>query len=393
MDQHFKFARLGFSAGLFLAILVVTLSFVPGTARADGGAPNLAYVAGTSKGISVIDVAQQKVTSTIGAVPDPSMLQLSIDGRFLFTSEPSQGKVVEIAARTGAIVCTANVGGSPTSLALDSGTNVLYAAGSDSSKISAISTNDCSIQHTFQSHGNINSLAIAVVGSGFSGGNGNQLWIGDTSGITILDSSGKEVTAIPVPGGIDHLTIPLGTTVYAVRQQSEVLGIGLGNHQVLPALISDGNYGPMDYNAVTGEVYIPDAKNKQVDVLTPVDTSFGTVPREPRRVINLKAAPSSIAITSDGQLGFVAQQNGSITMLDIPGQQTITDIQVGGSPHFIITGVYPPALGTTPQQTSNVSLVLNIAAYLLVAILIAVPILLLLFNRKGRKKLGLKRKQ
>ncbi|HET8912475.1 MAG TPA: hypothetical protein VFN23_13470, partial [Ktedonobacteraceae bacterium] len=247
MDQHYELVRPGIAAGLFLTILIVIFSLVPDQARADGGAPNLAYVEGTAKGISVIDISQQKVTMTINAVADPSMLQLSIDGRFLFSSEPSQGKVLEISAKTGATVCTANVGGHPTTLALDSGTNILYAAGPDSPKINAVSANDCSIQHAIQAHGNVNSMAIAVLGSGFSGGDGNQLWIGDSHGITIVDSSGKEISSLPIPGGIDHLTIPLGTTVYAIRQQSEVLGIGLSGHQILPPLLSGGSYGPMDY--------------------------------------------------------------------------------------------------------------------------------------------------
>ena len=50
---------------LVFAFLLLTF-FSPGSqhAYADGGAPNLAYVAGTAKGISVIDIGQQKVTGS-----------------------------------------------------------------------------------------------------------------------------------------------------------------------------------------------------------------------------------------------------------------------------------------------------------------------------------------
>src|SRR5256885_2302628 len=52
-------------ASLLFAFLFLTFLF-PGSqhAYADGGAPNLAYVAGSAKGISVIDIGQQKVTGS-----------------------------------------------------------------------------------------------------------------------------------------------------------------------------------------------------------------------------------------------------------------------------------------------------------------------------------------
>src|SRR5437660_5810750 len=51
---------------LSLLLVLMLLGFCsPPRAQADGGAPNLAYVSGTSSGISVIDVGQAKVTKTI----------------------------------------------------------------------------------------------------------------------------------------------------------------------------------------------------------------------------------------------------------------------------------------------------------------------------------------
>jgi hypothetical protein len=50
---------------------LIALFTISPSARADGGAPNLAYIAGSAKGISVFDVAQQKVTSTINVSGDP----------------------------------------------------------------------------------------------------------------------------------------------------------------------------------------------------------------------------------------------------------------------------------------------------------------------------------
>ena len=73
-------------------------------------------------------------------------------------------------------------------------------------------------------------------------------------------------------------------------------------------------------------------------------------------------------------------------MLDIPGRQLITTFNVGGDPQFIITGLNPPAIGTTPQQASILGTIVNIAAYALVAALIIVPILFFTRYAKVRKK-------
>ena len=77
----------------FSFLLVFTLLSLcsPPRARADGGAPNLAYVSGTPSGISVIDVLQGKVTKTISVAGDPHTILLSLDGRFLYVTQPGPG--------------------------------------------------------------------------------------------------------------------------------------------------------------------------------------------------------------------------------------------------------------------------------------------------------------
>jgi hypothetical protein len=46
----------------------VLLVALPRPVHADGGAPNLAYVAGGGPGISIIDIRQKKVTGTFTLV-------------------------------------------------------------------------------------------------------------------------------------------------------------------------------------------------------------------------------------------------------------------------------------------------------------------------------------
>src|SRR5216110_2182027 len=77
-------------------------------AYADGGAPNLAYVAGAEHGIGVIDIGQQKVTNSITVDGDPQMILLSLNGRYLYVTQPTLGRVAIISARTGKTICTAS---------------------------------------------------------------------------------------------------------------------------------------------------------------------------------------------------------------------------------------------------------------------------------------------
>jgi hypothetical protein len=119
----------------------------------------------------------------------------------------------------------------------------------------------------------------------------------------------------------------------------------------------------MDYDAMTGEVYVPDQLHQQLEVLTPLSSGTTRLPTEPNRIIRLQAAPQSVAITSDGQLGFVALAGGTVAMLDLPGRQIVTTLAVSGNPHFIITGLYPPLLGTTPEQAPFADVVNNILSY------------------------------
>src|SRR5258708_10910391 len=129
---------------------------------ADGGAPNLAYVTGTSSGVSVIDVGQAKVTKMIAVAGDPHMILLSPDGRFLYATQPTLGRVAVIAAKTGQTVCTASLPGHPTALALSLHAMVLYATGEDAANVSALDPTTCRVQRTYKTSGPVYGLAATA---------------------------------------------------------------------------------------------------------------------------------------------------------------------------------------------------------------------------------------
>lgn len=325
----------------FLSIVILLIVF-PCSASADGGAPNLAYVSGTAHDISVIDVGQGKVIATIQLAGNPRTILLSLDGSSLYVSQPDANQVSVIATYTKRITCTAHLSGKPDLLALDPYANTLYAAGSQASLISALDPQTCAIRHTFKMDSPVYGLALAVAGNGIARGNSHQLWASGTNQITVFNiETGQTLAHIPVPGGPQYLTPPPGTTMYATTRQGSVYAIDFKTHTTRQ-LLSGGPFGPMDYDAITGEIYVPDQKNNQLVVLSPTDPTSSQQPRQPARVIHTQVTPESIAITSDGQLGFVALRNGTVAMLDAPARQFVYTVVVGGTPHFIITGLYPP---------------------------------------------------
>jgi hypothetical protein len=355
--------------------------------HADGGAPNLAYIAGGGPGVSVIDIAQQKVTRTIALDGDPSMIYLSLDGRYLYIAQPALNKVTMLFAGTGKTLCSANVSGQPSILAFDTGDNRLYVAGNGASIITALDGSNCTTKQIIQTNGPVYGMAIAQVGTASAnGGTDNQLWFTTTNTLNVFQLPNKMQT-ISIPEGPQYISIPPGATVYVTTRQGTVVGVSLQTSQVVASLLTGGNFGPMDYDAFTTEVYVPDKKHNQVDVLTPI--YYGsTIPQEPNHVITLNAQPQSVAVTSDGNLAFIALTGGSVAMYDILGKQLSQTFSVGGNPHFIITGLYPPPPTNSQQPTNtNGSPIPATLLYLIAvaALIVLLTIFILIILAKNKK--------
>ncbi len=364
----------------FLVILFLSHTHV----QADGGAPNLAYVAGTAHGISTIDISQQKIVDTLPVNSRPDTILLSIDGRLLFVTQPEANRLTVIAPKTKQTVCTQQIAGNPSLLTLDPGTDILYVAGNGAGTVTGIDPTTCHIVRTLHTQSGVYGLAVATIGSGISGGNGNQIWVAGTQGLTIFDGNGNQQATLPIPGKPLYLCIPSGQTVYVVTQQGSVEAVDLASHRLLPPLLTGSHFGPMDYNALTGQIYVPDLDRQRIDVLAPVSIGNTQPVHQPVRTIAFDAAPQSIAITSDGQFGFVALENGTVAMLDLPGRQIINTFHVGGSPRFIITGLYPTLFSLTPQQSSVLTWLANASHYLAIGA-IAIVTLILIFMPKPRR--------
>ena len=345
--------RWNWTLSLLFILSLLGLYFAPHT-HADGGAPNLAYVSGTSSGVSVIDVGQAKVTKTITVAGDPHTILLSQDGSFLYASQPAVGQVSVIRADTGSIYCTVHLPGKPSLLAIDPDMNTLYAAGNGAAQVTALDPTNCKVLDTFGVHGPVYGLAVALTaGSGLNNSTSNQLWVASTDGLTAFDDrTGQTLGDVTLPDGPQYLSIPPGETVYVTTRQGSVDAVGLKTREVRQ-LLKGGIFGPVDYDALTSEVYVPDEQHNVLDVLSPIDTGMIVLPKEPERVIHTGNPPESVAITNDGLLGFIAFRGGKIAMLDLIAHRFVYTVNVGGTPHFIITGLYPPPVLETPTPASN----------------------------------------
>jgi DNA-binding beta-propeller fold protein YncE len=361
--------RIYFYSLLLLFMLCLLAGLFSQTAYADGGAPQLAYVAGSADGISIIDIAQRRVMRTIAEAGNPGTVLLSPDGQALYITQPTSGRVAVIAAKTEKTLCTASLPGQPSLLALSLDSTVLYAAGQGDTSVHALDPTTCAIKRTFETHEPVYGLAVtAATTADATPLTPNQLWITGSTSLTVFEVNGHLLGTVPVADGPQNISIPGGFTAYVTTRQGTVIAVDLGTRQVIRTLLRGGNFGPMDYDANTGEVYVPDQLHNQLDVLTPVTASTNVLPQEPARILRMSSPPQSVAITSDGQLGFVALSNGQVVMLDIPGRSTIISIAVGGTPHFIITGLYPPANNAASTQPA-VTVSLSPAGMLLLIVL------------------------
>jgi hypothetical protein len=202
--------------------------------------------------------------------------------------------------------------------------------------------------------GSVYGLAVALTaGSNLNGSVSNQLWIASTDGLTIFDEQTHQMLGtIPFPDEPQYLSIPPGETVYVTTRQGSVDAVSLKTRE-MRRILNGGIFGPMDYDALTGEVYVPDMQHQTLNVLSPVVIGVSTIPKEPERVILTQGIPESVAITSDGLLSFIALREGKVAMWDLIAHRLVYTVYVGGTPHFIVTGLYPPPVFNIPNPVSN----------------------------------------
>jgi YVTN family beta-propeller protein len=179
----------------------------------------------------------------------------------------------------------------------------------------------------------------------------------DDNTISVINVAKRKVVAvIPAPGGPLGISIPAtGGVGYVATRDGDILALGLADHRFLGTVFRrpNGQLGTMDYDAVTGEVYVPDAVANAIYVLRPATAggagTLRALPDEPARVLPFSGGPAAVAITFDGAYGFVAERDaGRVEMFDPASRQVLATIDVGAGPRALVTAPYPaaPEVGT-----------------------------------------------
>lgn len=332
-----------------------------GLARADGGAPNLAYVVGAGpRGdeLAVIDIGQRHVTAHVPIGEDPMGVVLSTDGRFAYVTQAAANRVAVVDAHAHQVVATVPVGSGPTALmvAVVGNANELYVADSGGNTVTIVDADARRVLATVPVGQNPTGVALAGPDSGISNPDDAEIYVANagSNSVSVISATQRHVIAtIAVPESPVSVCVPVsGGVAYVGTRSGSVLALSLADHRLLGTVLqsSHGVLGTMDYDAVTGQVYVPDATSGVVDVLAPVaansaGNALPAFPAEPARTLGIGGGPAAVAITFEGSFGFVAERTaGRVAMFDPASHSILATVDIGGTPRALVTGPYPPAV-------------------------------------------------
>jgi len=363
MGQQLR-PRRWYQRAIAVALVFYSLLVVLSTARvahADGGAPNLAYVAGAGNAgtsVAIIDLAKQQVTGTIDVSEKPAGLVLSTDAHYAYIVQSIAHQVAIADAQQKKIIAQVSTGLTPRAIAIDvsSGTTLLYVANSGDNSLSIISPDKRQSLATISVGEQPVSVAIAGAGSGIANVVDPEVYVANEAGasVSILSTQRRQIVAtVALTTHPVAIVVPAsGGVAYVATQEGTVEAIHLISHRLLGTVVTipDAHFGTMDYDAITGQIYLPDATNHVVHILAPVSLPTNgslRVPQEPIHTITTMRNPTAVAITFDGTIGAVAEQNsGNLLLFDATNRQTLANIAVGGTPVAVIMGSYPPLLNS-----------------------------------------------
>ncbi len=347
------------AAVLSLGVAVVGLS-APGAAYADGGAPNLAYIIGggsSGADLVIMDIAAQRLTGHVAIGGDPGAVVLSADNRYAYVTQAAKNDVAVVDAHAQRVSATLPAGQGPTALAIDPGSGDLFVADTAGNTLTILDPAAGHALATIQVGAHPSGVAMAGPSTGIANPDDAELYVAntDSNSVSVISLVRRKVIAqIPAPGGPLGVVVPAaGGVAYVSTRAGTVLALSVATHQLLGTVFTAAGdtLGAMDYDAATGQIYVPDATAGVVDVLTPASPGGPgtppTLPKEPARTLALGAGPAAVAITFDGAYGFVTDRaTGRVVMFDVAAHHALATIPVGGAPRGVITGAYPPTLNT-----------------------------------------------
>jgi len=379
-------------AGALMLWLLAGLSPLMNVVRADGGAPNLTYIVGggaSADNLTILDNGARKIAATVPIGGEPRAVALSVDARFAYVTQSARNAVAVVDASSRTVTATIPTGAKPAGLLLDTTTTTarLLVANSGADTVSVLNPDARATTATIQVGQHPTSVALAGPANELPNAGKPEYYVtnSDADSVSVIDAGSLKVVAtMPVSGGPITVMIPQsGGVAYVGTRTGAILAIRLVDRQMLGAIFQlKGAPGQMDYNAISGSIYVPDPAGNAVQVLRPVSPgAAGSSPSlqdEPIRTLPFPNAPSAVAIPADGTFGMVTEDSpGKATMLDLSTRQPLATFDVGGKPVAVITGPNPPLLD---RQTGVI-----VGFALTAAMLVALGVVGYFFLRSDRR--------
>jgi YVTN family beta-propeller protein len=343
----------------FTLWLLAGVSPILSVARADGGAPNLSYIVGggaSADNLTILDIGARKIAATVPIGGEPRAVALSVDARYAYVTQLARNAVAVVDASSYAVTATIPTGAKPAGLLLDTTTSSarLLVANSGADTVSVLNPDARTTTATITVGQHPTAVALAGPANELPSAGKPEYYVTNSDGdsVSVLDATSLKVVAtVPVSGGPIAVVIPqTGGVAYVGTRSGAIVAIRLVDRTPLWTLFQlKGAPGQMDYNAVSGSIYVPDPTGAVVQVLRPASAgsagSSPSLPDEPVRTLPFPGAPSAVAIPADGTFGMVTEVSpGKATMLDLSTRAPIATFAVGGKPAAVITGPNPPLL-------------------------------------------------
>lgn len=342
---------------LLLAAMAVAAALAAHPAQADGGAPNVAYVVGAGANgdaLAIVDVGQRQQTGTITIGKSAQSVVLSSDFRYAYVTLRDAGQLAIVDLQQRVVVARLATGKLPMGMTIAfAPAATLYIANSGSDSVSVIAPDTQQTLATIPVGHAPTGVALAGPGSGITETNDTELYVTNSGSdtVSVISTQQRRVIAtIPVPGGPRAVVVPAsGGVGYVATLAGTIEAVSLASHTLLGTVLRQpsAQFGWMDYDAITGQIFAPEGPTNQVAILRPVSAGYGQFqdPQEPARTLALSGTPAAVAITFDGAFGFATlTATGQVAMFDATNEQVLKTITVGGAPRAVVSGSYPPLL-------------------------------------------------
>lgn len=226
----------------------------------------------------------------VGAAPDS--LAVAPDGETLVVSDPQDGtaNVIDLAERR--VTAEIRVGTDPRAVAIDATGRRAYIANAGTGTVSVVDLRSRTVTASIPVGDRPTALALQ--------GNGARLFVGNeqSADVAVVDTRSNAVVDTISVGFMPWTTI-------------EGLAVDDAGRTVLVTVDS----------------------SLQSDTVAVLDIGEGRT----RGEIPVGETPQGVAISSDGRLGYVADQDsGTVTVVDVGNLAVVTTVAVGGSPSGVV---------------------------------------------------------